>query len=300
MKKVVGYFLMMALLFSACVSSETKTDAKTNPESSTKAQNPPKPETTVVSKDVDKSLRVYPDGSMQRSGIRLTPVKNSSTFSDASLKLVQPADGAKLKGATRFEYTVENYILGNQTPDANDKMCANSKQGQHIHSILNNQPYNAYYRTRFSQNLGEGHYVHLAFLSRSYHESIKTPSAYQLSTFTIGDVKRKFMFDKSAAHMFYSRPKGNYIGPGNIEKILLDFYLVNTELAARGNKVKLSINGTEFILTKWVPYLMEGLPLGENDISLELIDSKGKRVPGPFNFVERKFHLYEDEPLIDQ
>lgn len=236
---------------------------------------------------------------MERNNIRLTPVKDSPGFEDATLKLVQPLDGAKVEGATRFEYAVENYDLGNQTPDADDKMCANSKQGQHIHSILNNKPYTAYYRSKFAQKLEEGYYIHLAFLSRSYHESIKTPNAYQLSEFTVGDATQKLNFDRNAPNLFYSRPKGNYIGPGNIEKVLLDFYLINTELSARGNKVKLSINGTEFILTKWAPYLIEGLKLGSNIIVMELIDSKGKKLPGPFNFVQRKIHLYEDEPIIE-
>jgi hypothetical protein len=36
---------------------------------------------------------------------------------------------------------------------------------------------------------------------------------------------------------------------------------------------------------------MEGLPLGENTVSLELVDKDGNFVDGPFNKVQRKFTL---------
>jgi len=72
---------------------------------------------------------------------------------------------------------------------------------------------------------------------------------------------------------------------------MLDFYLVNTELSPEGNKVRATINGTEFMLDRWMPYIMEGLPMGENTVKLELVDNNGNVLPGPFNSVERTFTL---------
>ena len=71
--------------------------------------------------------------------------------------------------------------------------------------------------------------------------------------------------------------------------MMLDFYLVNCNLSPNGYKVKATINGTEFMLTKWEPYFIEGLPLGESTVKLELIDKSGKLVNSPFNGMERKF-----------
>ena len=66
-------------------------------------------------------------------------------------------------------------------------------------------------------------------------------------------------------------------------KLLLDFYLINTEISSEGNKVKATIQDNEFIIDEWVPYYIEGLPKGEIIIKLELIDSNGILIDTPFN-----------------
>ena len=68
-----------------------------------------------------------------------------------------------------------------------------------------------------------------------------------------------------------------------ILKLLLDFYLINTTISPYGNKVKATINDTEFIITEWSPYYLEGLKKGEVKIKLELINSEGKLIDSPFN-----------------
>ena len=82
--------------------------------------------------------------------------------------------------------------------------------------------------------------------------------------------------------MFYSRPKGTYKGT-DTEKLLLDFYLVNTEISSNGNKVRATIQDTEFIIDEWTPYYIKGLPKGKINIKLELIDSSGNLIKTPFN-----------------
>jgi hypothetical protein len=72
-----------------------------------------------------------------------------------------------------FNFDVKNYELGVITADANDRGIANSAKGQHIHLILDNEPYSAHYDPMAQKNLSKGQYVVLAFLSRSYHESVK-------------------------------------------------------------------------------------------------------------------------------
>jgi hypothetical protein len=224
---------------------------------------------------------------LNKDGIRLTEMV-SPEFEDAVLTVQSPAEGMHFNDTARFEFGVENYELGSQTSDAAVKNCANSEKGQHIHLILNNAPYSAHYAASFDREVEAGHYIGLAFLSRSYHESIKTADAYKIFRFSTGDVMGTEApeFDDGAPHMFYSRPKGTYNG-ADAEKVMLDFYLVNTDLSPEGNKVRATINGTPFTLDKWVPYFMEGLPDGETTIKLELLDASGNLIPGPFNTVER-------------
>jgi hypothetical protein len=97
-------------------------------------------------------------------------------------------------------------------------------------------------------------------------------------------------FDLKGQHMFYSRPKGEYVG-NDTKKIMLDFYLINTNLSPEGNKVRATINGTEFMLDRWLPYSIEGLPMGQTKIKLELLNSAGNVIPGPYNTVERTITL---------
>jgi hypothetical protein len=74
--------------------------------------------------------------------------------------------------------------------------------------------------------------------------------------------------------------------------VLFDFYLVNTEIGPDGNKVRVTVNGNEeFTVDEWQPYVLEGLPMGENTVQIELIDSEGNLVDSPFNSETRTFTL---------
>ena len=117
----------------------------------------------------------------------LTPFTLSQAYPDARIESMDYQDGT-----FSFEVSGENYELGEQTPDAGTKMCANSAEGQHIHLIIDNAPYAAKYVAEFEHEVAEGDHYLLAFLSRSYHESIKTEEAPMEQTlktqccFTVG------------------------------------------------------------------------------------------------------------------
>ena len=96
--------------------------------------------------------------------------------------------------------------------------------------------------------------------------------------------------DLNNEFLFYSRPKGTYKGT-DTEKLLLDFYLINTEISADGNKVRATIQDKEFIIDEWAPYYIEGLAKGDVKIKLELIDSSGNLIDTPFNPSERTVTL---------
>lgn len=219
---------------------------------------------------------------------KLTPFSNSPEFADAAITSMDYKEGT-------FSFGIggDSYKLGNQTSDAETKMCANSAKGQHIHLIVDNGPYAAKYTSSFDHEIADGEHYLLAFLSRSYHESIKTSAAHTAQkvqvtgkTITSGEKIEEPM-------LFYSRPKGTYVG-NDTKKVMLDFYLSNTTISNNGNKVKAEINGEEHILDTWQPYYIEGMPMGENTIKLSLLDGSGNLVDAPLNPVTRKFTLAED------
>jgi len=219
--------------------------------------------------------------------VSLTKVEGSPEYAESGLTLISSQDN---DSTVNFEFEVSNYELGVQTPDAEEKGLANSGKGQHIHFIVDNGPYSAHYEPSFSKNLEDGNHVILAFLSRSYHMSVKNPNAFVVKEMQVGETEESGSFDESAPHMFYSRPKGVYKGE-DTEKLLLDFYLLNTNLSPDGNKVRATVNGTEFMIDEWAPYQIEGLPKGEVTIELELIDADGNLIESPFNPVKRSVTL---------
>lgn len=223
--------------------------------------------------------------------IELIPLTDSPEFADAILELNAPDGGAVLNGNdVLFQYDIRNYQLAKPTTEGSCAVsCANSDKGQHIHLILNNQPYLAKYEASFTEKLEDGNYIALSFLSRSYHESLKQFGASDLRQFTVGKAKKEHV-DLTKPMLFYSRPKGEYKGK-DTENVLLDFFLVNTTLSEKGNRVRATVNGEQFIITNWKGYVMTGLPMGETTIKLELLDKNEQAIPGLYNTVERTIVL---------
>lgn len=226
------------------------------------------------------------------SAITVNPLQHAKDFPGASLSISSltsekaGADSAKVT----VKYAVKNFNLTEQTEHSHH--MANSHEGQHIHFILDNTPYVALYKPEHSVTLpiNSEHYL-LSFLSRSFHESIKTADASKLIKFKINaDGKIEELPVPSEPSLFFSRPKGDYKG-ADANTLLLDFFVTNTTLGANENKVKAEIEGQEFILDQWIPYEILNLPMGENIVKLTLIDSAGNPLSGENVSVERKINL---------
>ncbi|MGK7392649.1 MAG: phosphopeptide-binding protein [Candidatus Cyclobacteriaceae bacterium M2_1C_046] len=266
------FMLSLLLGFSACDQTARQEDAEVEEDTLATAQDE--------------------DGGQQN--ITVSPAPDFPEYPDSKLTLQEPKEGTNLQpGKVTFNFNVENYELGAQTENAENLMLANSDKGQHIHYIEDNDPYSAHYEPTFEKELSEGNHVILAFLSRSYHASVKNKDAFVVKQYSVGNVDESQKADLSKPHMFYSRPKGTYSGPEQTQKILLDFFLVNTDLSANGNKIRATINGQEFMLDEWKPYIVEGLPMGENTFKLEFLDSEGNLIDSPFNPVSRTVTLEE-------
>jgi hypothetical protein len=217
--------------------------------------------------------------------VSLSPFPESTEFNDAIL-----SNMTYQSGKIKYDITSDTYQLGNQTPDAGSKMCANSDKGQHIHLIVDNTPYAAKYESSFDYDIADGDHYILSFLSRSYHESIKSPTSYLASKVAIADKSMTASSPVTESMLFYSRPKGTYVGE-DTKKVMLDYFMVNP---AEGQYVIADINGKKFDLKTWRPYYIDGLPMGENTIELSLVDSTGKLVNTPLNPVSRTFSLQAD------
>lgn len=100
------------------------------------------------------------------------------------LKIVQPADGSTINGATvRVRLDLSGDLKGYK-PHKDPA----TGMGNHIHVILDNEPYEAYYNIGEPfelRNVSEGPHTLRVFASRPWHESYKNEGSFQMSTFTV-------------------------------------------------------------------------------------------------------------------
>src|SRR5258708_33000369 len=101
-----------------------------------------------------------------------------------TIKIVSPSKNAAINGST---VDVKLELGGDLKGYMPHKDPATGK-GNHIHVILDNQPYEAYYDTSQPfelRNVTEGKHTLRVFPSRPWHESYKNEGAFQMVEFTV-------------------------------------------------------------------------------------------------------------------
>jgi len=201
-----------------------------------------------------------------------------------------------------------------------------TKMGNHIHVILDNQPYEAYYEIGQPfelRNVSDGEHTLRVFPSRPWHESYKNDGAFQMVKFTVknggGDASKptttgngNTMANANAAKtpegkamqtstagvvdakkplLTFSRPKGEY-KDADAESIMIDFWLWNVKLTGDGGeyRVRYSVDGGEAkLVDKWAPIWLTGWTAGKHNVKVDLVDKVGNGVDnGGYNSTTRE------------
>ena len=189
--------------------------------------------------------------------------------------------------STTLIFTVDNYTLGMPTAHDGSMHLANSAKGQHIHLIIENNPYEAHYSNEIQVKGDLSSKVFLAFLSRSYHLSLKHEEARYLHI-----PSSRSDINPTDPMIFASRPKGAYKGI-DAESVLLDFYLVNANMPKSGYEVVVKVDGKEVDrLSEWRPYVMKGFSAdGEYDLGLEIQGKNGEELGGMYSTASPNFSI---------
>jgi hypothetical protein len=175
---------------------------------------------------------------------------------------------------------------------------AATQTGQHVHIVLDNLPYFAYYdlsKPWLFKKVPKGTHTLRVFPSRPWHESIKEPGAFAMVTFHVGEKDGKNTPDPTAPLLTYSRPKGKYSG-AEAQKVMLDFYVANCAVAEQGTpnscRVRYRLDDRpEVTLDKWEPVWWEGLAIGKHEYVIGLTRDGKILENGPFNLVKGSFEL---------
>ncbi len=275
------------------------------------SQNANTTRTTQATPPGAQSLTVIP---RPKKIVDLMQARGEQDAATPTLKIVSPANDATINGST---VEVKLDLSGNLKGYMPHKDPATQK-GNHIHVILDNQPYEAYYELNQPfelRNVAEGKHTLRVFPSRPWHESYKNEGAFQMVTFTVkggGDASKPTTtnngqtmaspgttasatparegkdyaasqagaVDPAKPLLTYSRPKGEYKGE-DADPIMIDFWLLNGRLQSHGGeyRVRYSVDGGEArFLDKWDPIWLTGWTSGKHSVKLELVDKSGKLV----------------------
>jgi hypothetical protein len=249
-------FVLSLVWLAACGGSNSD---NTNTTATTAVTPPPKQVLSVVPRP--------------QAILDLMKARGEQDEAKPVLKIVSPANNATINGS---KVEVKLNLTGDLKGYMPHKDPATGK-GNHIHVILDNQPYEAYYELGQPfelRNVIAGKHTLRVFPSRPWHESFKNEGAFQMAVFTVkggGDASKptttgtgqtlannnsspapspqpppegKDMQPTTAGNvdptkplLTYSRPKGEYKGP-DADPIMIDFWLSNAKLQGDGGEYR--------------------------------------------------------------
>ena len=267
--KFIKLLVILSVLafFAACEPAATNTNTNSTNANSANSN-------TTTTQNLTEVPRPQKISDMMKERGEQDEAKPTLTF-------VEPKDGATVNSST----VKVKLTLGGDLKGYKPMKDPATEMGNHIHVILDNQPYEAYYNLdqEFElRNVSDGEHTLRVFPSRPWHESYKDNGAFQMVKFTVAgggaDTSKptttnanqkmananinpnsfatpegKVMqastagaVDKTKPLLTYSRPKGEYKG-ADAENIMIDFWLSNAKLSGDGGEynVRLSIDDKE-------------------------------------------------------
>ena len=299
--------LGIAVLLSACGAPPANTTNTSNVSNA--ANSSPAAQTLTV---VDTPQRIKD----------MMAARGEQDSAQPALKIVGPAANSTVNSSTvKVKLEISGDLKGYK-PHKDPQ----TQMGNHIHVILDNQPYEAYYNLdqEFElRNVADGDHTLRVFASRPWHESYKNSGSFQMVKFSVknggGDNTKpattntgqqmsnanaaptpegKDMQNSTAGAvdpakplLTYSRPKGEYKGVES-DPIMIDFWLANAQLKGDGGtyRVRYSVDGGEAkYIDKWAPVWLNGWTAGKHTIKLELVDEDGSVIDnGGYNSTTRE------------
>lgn len=237
------------------------------------ASNPDNANTTITREVAPPPIQKLTIVPRPQSILDLMKQRGEQDEAQPTLHILSPAKDAVVGGPN---VAVGLHLTGDLKGYKPHKDPATGK-GNHIHVILDNEPYEAYYELDQPfelRNLMEGKHTLRVFASRPWHESYKNESAFQMVSFTVkggGDAKRptttnsgqtmannnssptpaasptgegKDMpkskggdVDPAKPLLTYSRPKGEY-KDADADPIMIDFWLTSAKLKGDGGEYR--------------------------------------------------------------
>jgi hypothetical protein len=254
--KLKKFLIVLSAAFFAACQPPANTNTASNSNANTNANASPAAQNLAV---VERPQKIK----------EMMAARGEQDQAAPTLKIVEPAVNSAVNGSTvKVKLDLSGDLKGYQP-----HKDAETGMGNHIHVILDNQPYEAYYNLNQEfelRNVADGEHTLRVFPSRPWHESYKNDGAFQMVKFTVrngGADNTKPATTNSGQQMSntansnsnaappsegkdmqsstagpvdaakplltYSRPKGEYKG-ADADAIMIDFWLSNAKLIGDG------------------------------------------------------------------
>ena len=166
--------LLSALSLAGCASND---NANVNTTATTNVSPPATTTPTPATQNLEVTERPQKIKDMMTA-------RGEQDQAAPMLKFVEPREGATIGGSTvNLKLALSGDLKGYKP--MKDPATG---MGNHIHVILDNQPYEAYYSLDQPfelRNVSEGKHTIRVFASRPWHESYKNNGSFQMVTFTV-------------------------------------------------------------------------------------------------------------------
>jgi hypothetical protein len=170
----VAVLALAALVFAACASEDNANRNTTATTNVTPPGSTPAPAAQQSLSVVERPQKIKDQMAQRGEQDQASP----------TLRFVEPREGATITGST----VNVRLALGGDLKGYKPGKDPATGLGNHIHVILDNQPYEAYYSLDQPfelRNVTEGKHTIRVFPSRPWHESYKNAGAFQMVTFTV-------------------------------------------------------------------------------------------------------------------
>lgn len=198
----------------------------------------------------------------------------SSAQEGAFLRILSPVDNQVLPGPdVTVQFEVRGIKLG--------------PGGCNLHFMLDNEPFEVQFEPRHPHlfhDVPPGTHTIRVYAATAAHEAI--PEVYDMVTFCVGYGDERNAPENQEPLLTYNLPQGEYRGIDAAD-ITLNFFVKGACLSRKDYRVQYFVDGKRFLVHDCASRHITGLEPGKHTVKVQLIDTYGKVVPGPFNSVER-------------
>lgn len=233
--------------------------------------------------EVEKAFsEIQPRIVLENQEVNLIQATDFPLFLDTKLSMISDTNTFQF-GPNNLELKLENYNLGGGTTDQDKKKTRLYETGQFLYFLKDKKYIGKKKDLNLNFDLKRGINSFFIAPSRSYEMSIKNNQSWLAFELNVTDTKERAKYSSiTEPGIFICSPSGIY-NEGISDRLLLDFFIINTELSSNGNKVKLTIdNSVNFTLDTWSPFYIEGLKDGKHFLKIELLDKDGKKIEGKY------------------